>query len=74
MVISAPSIPCGARPAGWYARCAARQEEPYGVTGYDATGWDATVWVVHAMYETDEIPSDITHDEAWRIERAAGAS
>ena len=42
-------------------------------SGYDATGWDATVWLVHAMYETDEIPSDITHDEARRIGLATGA-
>jgi hypothetical protein len=52
----------------------AGKRSPYGLAGYDATGWDATVWVVHAMYETDEIPGDLTHDEAWRIERAAGAS
>jgi hypothetical protein len=45
-----------------------------GFTGYDATGWDATVWVVHAMYETDEIPGGITHDDVWRIERATGAT
>ena len=42
-------------------------------TGYDPTGWDATVWVLHAMYETDEIPADTTHDEAHRIGLATGA-
>jgi hypothetical protein len=52
----------------------AARKGPDGFTGYDATGWDATVWVVHAMYETDEIPSDITHDEARRIELASGAA
>jgi hypothetical protein len=44
-----------------------------GFTGYDPTGWDATVWVVHAMYETDEVPGGFTHDEVRRIELAAGA-
>jgi len=44
-----------------------------GFTGYDATGWDATVWVLHAMYETDEMPSDITQDENHRIGLATGA-
>jgi hypothetical protein len=44
-----------------------------GLTGFDASGWAATVWIVHAMYETDELPGGITHDEVHQIERAAGA-
>jgi hypothetical protein len=43
-----------------------------GLTGYDATGWEAKIWIVHAMYETDELPSGITHDDVRRLERAAG--
>lgn len=43
-----------------------------GFTGYDATGWEAKVWIVHAMYETDELPSGITHDDVHRMELAAG--
>lgn len=44
-----------------------------GFTGYDPDGWEAKVWIVHAMYETEEIPSGITHDDVHRIELAAGA-
>lgn len=43
-------------------------------TGYDASGWEASIWILHAMYETDTLPSDITYDEAHRIKLAAGAS
>jgi hypothetical protein len=43
-------------------------------TGYDATGWEAKVWIPHAMYETDQIPGGISHDDVHRIERAAGAT
>jgi hypothetical protein len=43
-------------------------------TGYDATGWEAKVWILHAMYETDQIPGGISHDDVHRIERAAGAA
>jgi hypothetical protein len=44
-----------------------------GFTGYDPDGWEAKIWIVHAMYETEELPSGITHDDVHRIELAAGA-
>jgi len=40
--------------------------------GFDATGWESSVWILHAMYETDEFPSDLTHDDVVRIYLAAG--
>lgn len=40
--------------------------------GFDVTGWAASVWLLHAMYETDELPSSISYEEERRIERAAG--
>jgi len=43
-----------------------------GFTGYDASGWEAKVWIVHAMYETGDLPDDITHDDVHRIKREAG--
>jgi hypothetical protein len=43
-----------------------------GLTGYDASGWPAALWIPHAMYETDQLPSGLTHDEMARIERASG--
>jgi hypothetical protein len=43
-----------------------------GFTGYDPAGWDAKVWIGHAMYETDELPGGITHDDVQRMELAAG--
>jgi hypothetical protein len=43
-----------------------------GFTGYDPADWEAKVWIVHAMYETDELPSDVTHDDLHRMELAAG--
>jgi hypothetical protein len=42
-----------------------------GVTGYEATGWEDHTWLLHAMYQTDELPSGMTYDEAARIERTA---
>jgi hypothetical protein len=42
------------------------------VTGYDAAGWEASIWILHAMYETAELPAGVTHDDVHRIERAAG--
>jgi hypothetical protein len=45
-----------------------------GLTGYAATGWDASIWIPHAMYETDQLPGGLTHDDLARIERDAGAS
>jgi hypothetical protein len=42
--------------------------------GYDATGWESAIWLLHAMYETDERPAGLTHDDVARIERAAGIS
>lgn len=40
--------------------------------GYDPPGWPANVWLLHAMYESDEIPAGLNHDEVERIEKAAG--
>jgi hypothetical protein len=44
----------------------------HGLTGYDASGWPATLWIPHAMYETDQLPGGLTHDDVARIERASG--
>ena len=41
-------------------------------TGFDVRGWAASIWILHAMYETDELPSSMTYDEERRIERDAG--
>ena len=35
-------------------------------------GWDRQVWVLHAMYEADDRPSGLSHDEVHRIELEAG--
>jgi hypothetical protein len=43
-----------------------------GLSGYDAQGWDRTVCVLHAMYETDDRPDGLSHDEVHRIELEAG--
>jgi hypothetical protein len=53
---------------GWLVRA-----EVSGVSGFDASGWAARTWIVHAMYETEELPGGISHDEVNQIERAAGA-
>jgi hypothetical protein len=36
--------------------------------------FDASVWLLHAMYETADLPAGITHDDVDRIERAAAVS
>jgi hypothetical protein len=47
---------------------------PHGsLTGYDVGGWPANLWVVHAMYETKQLPGGLTHDDVGRMERAARA-
>jgi hypothetical protein len=51
-----------------------RAAEGGDVAGYDATGWHAAVWILHAMYETGQLPAGITHDDIHRIEREAGAA
>ncbi len=49
-----------------------RAHEGSDVTGFDASGWEASVWILHAMYETAELPAGISHDDVHRMERAAG--
>jgi hypothetical protein len=44
-----------------------------GFCGYDAEGWERRVWVLHAMYECDDRPGGLSHDEVRRIELRAGA-
>ena len=34
-----------------------------GLTGYDAGGWPASAWVLHAMYENESLPANVTHDD-----------
>ena len=43
-----------------------------GFTGYDAQGWEGQRWLLHAMYETDDRPSGLSHDAVHRIELEAG--
>ncbi len=43
-----------------------------GLTGFAPYGWEASVWLLHSMYETEQIPSGISHDEVHRIQRSAG--
>jgi hypothetical protein len=43
-----------------------------GFSGYDAEGWERQIWVLHAMYEADDRPSGLSHDEVRRIELGAG--
>ena len=40
--------------------------------GFDPTGWRASVWVLHAMYESEELPGGLTHDDEHQIELASG--
>ena len=42
------------------------------VAGFNAGGWDAAIWILNALYETDELPGGVSHDDVHRIERAAG--
>jgi hypothetical protein len=39
-----------------------------GLTGYDVEGWDANVWILHAIFETDDLPDGLTHEDIRRIE------
>jgi hypothetical protein len=43
-----------------------------GFCGYDARGWERQVWVLHAMYEADDRPGGLSHDDVHRIELQAG--
>jgi hypothetical protein len=43
-----------------------------GFCGFDPQGWERQIWVLHAMYEADDRPSELSHDEIHRIERLAG--
>jgi hypothetical protein len=42
--------------------------------GFDPLLWEANAWILHALYETDEVPAGLTHDDVHRIERAAGTA
>ena len=42
--------------------------------GHPVSGWPSEVWILHPIYETDALPSGLTHDEARRIELAAGTA
>jgi hypothetical protein len=58
------------RALGWLER-----RSPGGsATGFAAAGWDQSVWVPHAMYETDDLPGGVSHDDERRMEEAAGIS
>ena len=41
-------------------------------TGYDVVGFEASAWILHAMYETDRLPANLSQEEVRRIEEAAG--
>jgi hypothetical protein len=43
-------------------------------SGFDAVGWADSVWILHAMYETSNLPAGLSHDDARHIELDAGAS
>ncbi len=44
-----------------------------GFLGFDPIGpWPAAVWVLNAMYERDDMPAGLTHDELHRQAVAAG--
>jgi hypothetical protein len=48
------------------------ERDPGGaITGYDLDGWNASVWILHAMYETNDLPVGISHDDIAKIELAA---
>jgi len=49
-----------------------RAPEGSAVAGYDAVGWEASAWILHAMYETEQLPGGVTYDDVNRIKRAAG--
>lgn len=53
---------------------AERSPQGSNVTGFDAGGWDATAWILHAMYETADLPAGITYDDVHRMERATGVT
>jgi hypothetical protein len=38
------------------------------------SGWERSVWILNAMYETDELPGGLSHNDARLIEEAAGIS
>lgn len=38
----------------------------------NAVGWPAHTWILHAMYETDQLPRGLTHDDVHRAELGAG--
>jgi hypothetical protein len=43
-------------------------------TGYEVAGWEGGAWILHAMYENEELPAGLTHDDVDRIERSATGS
>jgi hypothetical protein len=53
-----------------WIRAAARLGDDF--TGFDAHGWERSVWILHAMYETHELPGGLSHEDIRRIEEAAG--
>lgn len=57
-------------PLAWVRQASSPGEE---WTGFEASGWPAAAWILHAMYETDELPGSLTHDDEFQIARAAGA-
>jgi hypothetical protein len=38
-----------------------------GLCGYDPKVWGRDVWVLHAMYEADDRPGGLSHDEVRRM-------
>lgn len=45
---------------------------PVLTTGYAAEGWADSVWVLHAMYERDDIPADLTRETVRQTRLASG--
>jgi hypothetical protein len=40
--------------------------------GFNPLGWPAAAWILHVIYETDDLPGAMTHNDEFQIERAAG--
>jgi hypothetical protein len=58
-----------ARALGWLERRC-----PGDSTTECDSGWERSVWILNAMYETDELPGGLSHNDGRLIEEAAGIS
>jgi hypothetical protein len=40
--------------------------------GFDVSGWEATIWILHSMYESPALQSNLSHDDVHRSGVDAG--